>query len=238
MTQHTTETTALVNINPTGEPRIAQLAEQATALLRSAVAKAIDSVEAVKDATDDLLILGALKSQLETKRKEYTIPLNDHLKAINDAFKSITEPLLQAEQIMKGKVLAYKHEQDRLRHEEEEINRLRLEAARKEMELKGELSESIGQLEVRPEPSRVDRTDFSTGVVKRVWKFEVTDKAQLPLEYLEPDLVKIRRVVLAGVAIPGVKAWQEDSLSVGGRQYATPTPARALPVEDKGEMPF
>lgn len=233
-----TTNTAMVYVNPGAEPAIAALAAEATLLLRSAEAKAVDSKEAVKDATDDLNLIGSIKKALEAKRKEYTTPLNDHLKTINNAFKSITEPLLQAESLMKNKVLGYHQEQARLRRAEEEINRLRVEAAQKEMELKGELTEPVALVEVRPQPSRVDRTEFSTGVVKKIWKFEVEDKANLPLEYLEPDLVKIRKVIMAGVSIPGVRAWQEDTLAVGARRYAAEVEAKALPESGAGELPF
>lgn len=234
----TTET-AIVQVNPGAEPGIVALAAEVTLLLRSAEAKVVDSQKAVKDTTDDLNIIGSLKKALEAKRKEYTVPLNDHLKAINDAFKTITEPLLQAESLMKQKVLAYHAEQARLRREEEEINRLRVEAAQKEMKLKGELTEPVALVEVRPEPSRVDRTEFSTGVVKKIKKWEVVDIKLVPIEYLVIDSAKVGKVVRAGIpSIPGIRIYEEDTLAVGGRQYAAKVETRALPEPVEGELPF
>jgi hypothetical protein len=48
----------------------------------------------------------------------------------------------------------------------------------------------------------------------KVWKFEIADFTLLPDEYKVPDLIKISKVVRAGVNIPGVKSWQEESLRI------------------------
>ena len=51
-----------------------------------------------------------------------------------------------------------------------------------------------------------------------LWKFEVIDINLLPDDYKMADLVKIRRVVIAGAAIPGVRVWQEEALRVTTRR--------------------
>ncbi len=62
-------------------------------------------------------------------------------------------------------------------------------------------------------PSHI-RTEAGTLSVPKGWKFEVENFSLLPDEFKLPDMVKIRKVITAGVKIPGVKAWQEESLRV------------------------
>ncbi len=49
-------------------------------------------------------------------------------------------------------------------------------------------------------------------MVKR-WEFRITDAALIPREFLEPDMVKIRKVISAGVSIPGIFSEQVESVS-------------------------
>lgn len=56
----------------------------------------------------------------------------------------------------------------------------------------------------------------SFGTVK-VWNFEVTDFEELPDAYKLPHLVKIRKVISLGIAIPGVKSWQDEILRITPR---------------------
>ena len=53
-------------------------------------------------------------------------------------------------------------------------------------------------------PEKTSRSDVATGTWRENVTFEITDEADLPREYLTPDLVKIGKVVKAGVEIPGV----------------------------------
>ena len=50
--------------------------------------------------------------------------------------------------------------------------------------------------------------NFKT-ITKKVQKFEVVDKTKLPPAYLIPNEVEIRRAVLRGEEIPGVRVWEE-----------------------------
>ena len=208
------ESTALVHIAPSTDPGVIVLYNEAVGLLAYANDRTIATDDDAKLATDDLGIMSRLKKAFEARRIEYTGPLNAHLKAINEAFKTITAPLTEADAVTRAKVLAYRAEQDRRRVEQERINSLREEAARAEMELKGELTEPVDLVEVAPvQPAHYRTASAMTGTVKR-WHFEVEDFDALPNEYKLPDATKIRKVVTAGASIPGVRAWQEDELRV------------------------
>jgi len=209
--------TALIHVRPDVDPRVTALYQEGVKLQRFAETRIIQSDSDVKTATDDLSIIAKLKKAIEERRKEYVSPINEHLKAVNDAFKSFTEPLTIADTLTRQKVTAYRQEQERVRQEQERINRLREEAARAEMQLRGELTEPVNLVEVAPEPVARYRTEVGTLGTVKTWKFEVMDFALLPDDYKVADLVKIRKVVTAGATIPGVRAWQEESLRVTTR---------------------
>lgn len=214
----TTNSTALVEIRPDQDEKVQALYEEGVALKAYAEALVITSDEDTKGATDNLSIIAGLKKSIEKARTEYVGPLNNHVKDINAMFKDFVAPLEEADKVARGKVLAYRAEQERIRQEQERINQLRIEAAQAEMELKGELTEEVNLVEVAPDVPKAYRTGMSTMATPKVWKFEVTDQALLPEEYKIPDMVKIRKVVTARATIPGVRAWQEETLSVGARR--------------------
>lgn len=212
------EVTAVVRIRPDADPRIAALYEEGVQLEGYARARAIYNDDDVKATTDDLSVIAGVKKAVEQKRVEYTGPLNDHLRAVNDIFRRFTDPLVRADKVNREKVLAYRAEQERVRQEQERINRLREEAARAEMQLKGELTEPVGLLKVQDEAPARYRTDTGTLGTAKQWYFKVVDFALLPEQYKVADMVKIRKVVTAGATIPGVRAWQEEAIRVTARK--------------------
>ena len=209
------ESTAIVRIKPDIDETVIALYKEACSLQEHAEARAITSDEDIKSATNDLSLISKLKKAIEDKRKEYVGPINDHLKTINDAFKLFALPLNSADSITRQKILDYRKEQERIRQEQERINELRLEAARAEMQLKGELAESVGIVEVKPEQPKHYRTEAGTLGTVPIKKWEVVDFKLVPDDYKMIDATKVGKVVRAGVpSIPGIRIWEEDSLRV------------------------
>ena len=207
--------TALIQVNPSGDERVAALFSEVALLAERAESWLILSDNDVKAATEDLTIIASLKKALEEKRKEYTSPINEHLKSINDAFKRFTEPLNIADTTTRQKILAYRKAQEEIRQEQERINRLREEAAQREMRLSGELTEPVNLVEVQPVAPAHYRTGAGTLGKIMVRKWELIDQRLLPEEYKLPDSARITRVVKAGIpAIPGIRIYDEESLRV------------------------
>ena len=206
--------TALIQVRPDVNPQINALYAEGEKLLHFAKARVITTVEDARKATDDLAAIAGYKKKLEEARKGYVGPLNAHVAAINAAFKDFGAPFVQADVILRQKVQAYRAEQDRVRLEEEEINRLRTEAAQREMELKGELTEPVNLVPVSATPAKVYHGLIGAVGTTKTWQFEVEDFTLLSNEYKLADTTKIRKVVTAGVVIPGVRAWQEEALRV------------------------
>ena len=209
------EATALINIRPQGDQAVIALHEQAVRLERYARELVIVNDEDVKGATNDLGIITGLTKAIEAKQKEYTGPINSHLKAVRAAFGALTEPLARANRVTREKILAYRAEQDRKRREAEAINRLRVEAAKKEMELKGELTEPVEMVEAaEPVPDHV-RAEMGTLGKMLIPKWEVQDFSQVPDEYKMIDAARVGKLVRAGLEnIPGIRIWKEETLRV------------------------
>ncbi|MFH1632409.1 MAG: hypothetical protein ABIG63_00155 [Chloroflexota bacterium] len=214
--QPTSEVT--IKVNPNNDEAVVVMAEKAGRFLGYAQTRTIQSVDDEKLATDDLSLIGQLLKTIEDKRKEYAGPIDEHLKAVNLTFKRFTAPLHEASAILRNKILEFHASQKRLAAEAEEINRLRMEAARREMELKGELSESVVLVDAPPEPPKTVHASISSGSVRQIPEFEVVDMKLLPPEFLMVNEVALGKQIRAGRRdIPGVRIWMKDSLTIRGK---------------------
>lgn len=207
------ETTALVKVNPDADIEVMAFYNEAVRLKEFAEDRVIANLEDMTLATDDLAIIAKVKKGMEEKRKDYLKPFQDHVKETNEAYKSLMEPIEMADRINKDKILAYRQEQERIRLEQEEINRMRLEAAQKEMELTGELSESVGLVEVAPEAPKRVSTDMGTAGQRDNWKWEVVDFSIVPDEY---------KMINPAVLTPAAKSYKDTRTIPGVRIYNEP----------------
>ena len=209
------EETAVIQVRPQADVAVTKLFSEALKLEEYAGALVIASDDNIQGATNDLSLIAGLKKSIEEKRKEYVQPINEHLTAVNEAFKGFTQPLVNADKITRGKILDYRAEQDRQRREQEEINRLRMEAAQKEMELKGQVSEPVSIVQVEPEQPTRYRADAGTLGTVKIRKYRVVNFADLPDQYKLENSVLLNKVVKAGIPeISGVEIYEEEVLRV------------------------
>lgn len=214
---NTPEETTTIMVSPDKDDSVVRLYQESCQLEEYANAREVKSVDDVKLVTDELAIIGKLKRSLEGKRKDYTAPINEHLKNFNAIFQRFTAPLVNAKEINDRKVSKYLADQEAKRLEQERINQLRMEAAQAEMELKGELTESVDLVEVQPEAPRLVRTDMGTLGTRNTWKAEVTDFALLPDEYKLPNMSMLNTAARGYKdqrTIPGVRIWNDRSIVV------------------------
>jgi hypothetical protein len=211
---------ALIRISPLSDAAVKLLADEAVKLREYHEKRCIATEDDAKAATDDLGSLKALLKRIEEKRKEYVQPIKEHLKAVDEVFKKITEPLNQAEAATRHKILGFRRVMEERAAEVKRINDMRVEAAQREAALNGgEISEDINLVPEPPAPGKSINGEVAKAGTAKVWKFEVEDISKLPETYKTPDYLKIGKAVRAGVEIPGVKAWQEDTLRVSSRGF-------------------
>lgn len=215
------EHVALIRIDPASDSTAIALHTEALGLQHYAEHRVIQSIEDMAHATDDLALIGKLKKAIEGKRKEYVDPINAYLRKVNDAFKGLMAPLDQADTLTRKKVMDYRREEQRKVAEIAEINRLRLDAARREAALRNVApveTADLAPIPIAPLSSRVHAETATLGT-SVVWKWELVDVCKVPAEYLIVDAAKVGKVVRAGVReIPGIRIYSEDTLRVTGRQ--------------------
>lgn len=175
-------------------------------------------------------VKGASK-QIEDLRMSMTRPLDDSKRRIMDFFRRPLEILSKAEDALKRGILTYQQEQERIRREQEA--RLQAEAERKRQEAlkKAEAARAEGKdtkadkYEEKANgivaPVLAPTVEKVSGVTtKKTWKFEILDENLIPRQYLIPDLVTIGKQVRAAgstIKIPGIRIYEEETISAGGR---------------------
>ncbi len=217
--QDTLALVEIVKMHPELDFQFIAYQKEAERILDYAKSHRVDSDIEIRTATNDLGIISGLKKGIEERRQLYVRPINEHIKAVNSAFKLLTDPIEQADKITRDKILTYRAEVERKRREAEAINQAKIDLARREAEFSGTGEITVDTTPViipAAPPARIQADTANAGTAK-VWKFEVSDENLLPKEFMLPDLVKIGKVVRAGVNIPGVKAWQEDSIRITTR---------------------
>ncbi len=215
-------TTAIVAVAPNQDIEVLKLREEILKIRNYARGMVVKTPQDAKVATNDLSIISHLKKDLETKRKEFICPLQTYVKEINDAFKLISEPLLEADKAVRDKIISYKTKQDRLRREAleaAEAQRVANEKARKVREETGEIVEGPTEapVEIPMEVSSRVHADLGTAGLRANWKYEVVDFDQLPDEYKVPDTTMLNAIAKKHhdtKQIPGIRFYNEPSLAV------------------------
>ena len=198
---------ALVAIEPLHDAEVKALVIEANKILGYAATLEVKTLEASKSATNDLSIISGIKKRMEAKHKEYLGPVNEIRDTLNQQFKDIMSPVLEAERLTKEKQIGFLKEQARRQAEQEEINRKRQEAAEAEMRLNGELSEPVNLVEVVEAPERIHAELGTTGLTDH-WLYEVVDILAVPREYLVLDtamLTAIARKHHDTKQVPGIR---------------------------------
>lgn len=205
------------------DAEVKELRTQADDIVAAANALVVADDKGMGNATELLGWIASAKKGFEGKRKMLVKPLNDHVKTINTMFKEYTAPLEAADSTLRGKVLSYRQEQERIRREEEARLRKLAEEERARLEEEAEREGTpppppmpIPQVQVRRQ-AKTTRGDFGTVSAKKVWDFEIVDASAVPPEFLMVNEKAIRAAVKAGVRnIPGVNIYQKEELSVRG----------------------
>jgi len=144
-------------------------------------------------------------NSLEDERQLYTKPINESLKRLNSRFKSLTEPLKEAERAVKDAIIKYKAEREEQRLKDQD-----------------KLQKKNGDMNIALIDSVPDIVESKSGEIRttRRWVFEIVEVNKVPKEYLMIDSDKVNEAISEGIRnIPGLKIYQKEDLSVYGNKH-------------------
>lgn len=188
------------------QPTTGLIERETSNLIENAESIIIENEKQKSDATILLSQTNKMLDRVTFEKEKVTRPLNEALKAERGRWKPIEATLESAILILRKKLGTYQTEQKRIADEKEAkiIDRVG--------EGKGKFSAdtAVRKLDEIEKPSEVVNTNAGTIKFRTDKKFEVTDLAQLPLEYHMANEVSIRVAMKNGVELPGVRYWEEQ----------------------------
>jgi len=178
------------------------------------IAKVERAANAIKIKTaDDMLIATELLGMIKTVGKEVRLKKESVTKPFNEAlrnFRAIISPLekkwFDAERIVKQKMIYYQNEQIAKAEKETEKIEEKVEKGKMTFDKAAEKIESV-----TPEKNVV--ADSGSVQFRTIKEVVIDNEKLVPREYLVLDMVKIRKVALAGVNIAGVRVIEKQTVA-------------------------
>jgi hypothetical protein len=200
------ETTAIIIIKPESDLAVINLKAEIGKLGDYAVTREIKCDTDLTPAGEDLILVSKLKKALKEKQREYTFPIQEHFEKVNAVFKDLLASLDLIEKLNKSKISAYTDAQKARVAEAERLNREAEELARKQAKFNGgEFTVDTTLIEAPAPVRKVSTNNGSFSEVKAPNTWEILDESLIPREYYQLDIVKVNRVIRAGIRIPGIK---------------------------------
>lgn len=225
------------------EVKTQELTKEINPVLVQAQHIEVDTPETYNSAADFL-------KELKSAQKKVTDWFGPMKKKAHEAWKSITtrekevlEPLQQAEQQIKGKMIVWKQEQDRKRREEE--RKLQAEAeerARRERERLRKKAEKLKTPEKQEEYRRAadevqvpvvtvqSEVPKASGIsTRKIWKAKIANKKAFIqaaindenlLAFITLDESALNRVAQATkgkISYPGIEFYEHETMAAGGK---------------------
>ena len=163
-------------------------------------------------ATDLLGRIKLIGNEIRMKKESITKPLNEALKNARAFFAPVENQWRTAEMTIKNKMVLYNNEQ-------REKARVKTEAIEKKVEAgKMSFDKAADKIEAVT-PQKAVEGETGAAQFRTVREVIITDETKLPREYLVPDMVKIRKVALAGITIPGVTVAEKQIVAGVMKQY-------------------
>jgi len=193
------QTVTVAAIVPASE--LVKFRQANTSIIGNANALLVNTAPSENRAYEILKLIAAKKKEIKKRKEEIIKPMNASLKAARALFAEVEAPLLEADIILRDKILAFQQEQQAKAAKEME----RREKIQATHEAKGHQTYELAEVE----------PDVGESVTVKRWTYEMIDESKLPRKYLCADLGKIRAAVNDGERdIPGLKIFQKEGISV------------------------
>ena len=163
--------------------------------------------------TDDLTVATELLGKIKTvgkmitaKKESITKPLNEALKNARGFFAPLEKQWWDAEKIVKDKMIDWQNAELVKAAKETAKVEAKVEAGKMTFEKAAEKIEKVT-------PQKNVTTAAGAAQFRTVKEVVIDNETLVPREYLVLDMVKIRKVALAGVAIPGVRIVEKQAVA-------------------------
>ncbi len=211
----------LIRVAPEKDGAVQALYNEGAKLEKFARARVIATADDLKPLTNDLAIISKLKKALEEKKKEYTGPIKAHLDDFNAKFAQFIAPLLEADRINRAKAKAYDDAIKARRAEAEaiEVDKRAL-AEREAKHNAGEFTVDLGTTIAPPAAPERTHTEMGTLGKQTVYRWELTDLAQVPAAYMKLNEAAITAAVRSSkgtIIIPGIRVIIDSTIKVTTR---------------------
>ena len=202
---------------------------QQVELVKQQAIKALDVVTELvienKEGYETAVKIGTrikeVSKTITERKEEITKPLNEALKSARALFKPAEEALDKAEAELKTKMLAWREVERKLEEEakkkaEEEIKKQEELLKNKEITEMEATKAQIATM-TKANEAKVEKTiKTETGAKateKFITEYVVIDKSQIPLMFMEPNMVQIKQAFKDGQPVPGVEERKKAIIS-------------------------
>ena len=195
-------------------------AETTTALDIKVVESRVDSMrqmvattDVVDDATlcqvaDKIKIVKGLGKMVRAEMEKFTDPAREIIRTAQEKYLPFEKECIRAEMALKDKARIYMAAEEAKRVKKENEIAAKLEAGKIKEQVALKRIEKIG-----PEVKTVVSESGAKLTIRAVKEVVIVDRGKVPDEYWEIDMVKVRKVALAGIEIPGVEIKNGNSMS-------------------------
>lgn len=167
----------------------------------------IKTDEDYASAIDEGKLIKSLGDTADEREKEITAPLNEALKSARDLFRPFKTKCANAVAEIKSKLLAYTSAKTKKAEDEKRKLAERVERGTMKPET---AIRKIGEVAELP---KTIRTEDAKATTKKITKYRVTDKSKVPLDFMEVDMVAVRKAYAQGNPVPGTESYEEDIVS-------------------------
>lgn len=170
--------------------------------------KELDIVDSstMETATEMLSQLNKTSDRITEETEKVTRPLLDALNAERKRWKPSLDLLKESIDIVRTKITKYQTEARRLAQLEEEKIASRIGEGKGKLKIET----AVAKIEKIEQPESKVSTDTGSISFKTVQKFEITNMAAVPVDYILPNETAIRNAMKLGKKLPGVRYYEEQ----------------------------
>lgn len=180
--------------------------KEVSPVLKKAQGIEIKNGDDMKVAVELLSNLNKHLDSVTEEKEKVTKPLNEALKAERGRWKPIETELEEAINSVRSKMISYQTEETRRQKQEE----AKIEARVGEGKGKLKFETAIKKIDEIEKAEATVSTDSGVVKFKTVKKFEVMDITMVPKEFLLADEVAIRKEMVSGREVKGVRYYEEQ----------------------------